>query len=228
MIIGLLVVAGMLIWVVPQFMDMLKESGQEVPAITQFVIDASNWLQENTLMAFLALVVGFALLASFSKTSTGKPIFDRFMMSLPIFGMIVIKGNLSSFTRTLATMLTAGVSLVDALNICISTVDNIIISEDISKVRKAVVEGKTLTEPISKIGYFPEMVTQMINVGEKTGAIDEMLSKVADVFEDEVNVLIQGMTKLVEPLILVVLGIIVGGILIAMYLPIFMQAGGVD
>ena len=147
-------------------------------------------------------------------------------MNIPIFGGIIIKGNLASLTRTLSTMLSAGVALVDALNICIDTIDNKIIAQDVVVVRKAVIEGKTLTEPLSKIEYFPDMVAQMIKVGEQTGNLDQMLLKIADVFEEQVNVLVNNMTKLIEPIIIVVLGGIVAVIMIAMYLPIFMQAGG--
>jgi type IV pilus assembly protein PilC len=142
-----------------------------------------------------------------------------------IFGKIIIKGNLSSFSSTLATLLGAGVSLIDALDICIETLDNGVIARDLKEVKRKVVEGKTLTEPLSKIEYFPELVTQMIRVGEQTGQIDDMLARVAEVFEEEVDTLVAGMTKLIEPIIIVVLGGIIATILVAMYLPMFMSAG---
>ena len=125
-------------------------------------------------------------------------------------------------------MLTSGVALVDALDICIDTIDNKVIAKDIGVVRKAVTEGKTLTEPLLRIKYFPEMVAQMIRVGEQTGNLDNMLDKISSVFEEQVNMLVQNMTKMIEPVVIVVLGGIVAVIMVAMYLPIFMSAGGVN
>ena len=150
---------------------------------------------------------------------------DNFSMRMPLFGKIIIKGNLSGFSNTLSTLLSAGVSLIDALDICIETLDNTVIANDITEVKKKVIEGKTITEPLSKIEYFPELVTQMIRVGEQTGQIDQMLARVAEVFEDEVDQLIGSMTKMIEPIIIVVLGGIIAAILVAMYLPMFMSAG---
>ena len=162
---------------------------------------------------------------SYIKTPIGKIAWDNFSMRVPLFGKIIIKGNLSSFASTLSTLLGAGVSLIDALDICIETINNGVIAKDLKEVKRKVIEGKTLTEPLSKIEYFPELVTQMIRVGEQTGQIDQMLARVAEVFEDEVDSLVVGMTKLIEPLIIVVLGGIIATILVAMYLPMFMSAG---
>jgi type IV pilus assembly protein PilC len=223
--VGVGVVWAMLVFVVPQFVSMLDDTGQDIPDITQFVIDSSGFIGEHSLTALpIAVVIGF-LLSAYIKTPTGKIVFDSIMMKLPLFGGIIIKGNLASFTRTLSTMLSAGVSLIDSLDICIETVDNTVIVKDLKLVRKKVVEGKTLTEPLSKITYFPEMVVQMVRVGESTGNVDEMLEKIANVFESEVSELVESMTKLIEPLIIVVLGGIIAVILIAMYLPMFMAAG---
>lgn len=220
------VIWGLMVFVVPQFVGMLTETGQEIPAITKAVIDTSDFLQEYTLTALPALIVVFIIFKSWVKTASGKYLFDRTMMRLPLFGGILIKGNLGNFARTLSTVLSSGISLIDSLEICIDTIDNGVIAKDIGIVKKKVIEGKTLTEPLTKIDYFPEMVSQMIRVGEQTGNVDQMLEKVADVFEDEVNELIGNMTKLIEPLIIVVLGGIIAAILVAMYLPMFMSAGG--
>ncbi len=223
--IGLLVVWGLLTYVVPQFTSMLTDTGQALPWITQFVIDVSDFFGEYSGKMILA-AIGFGLFMSyFVKTPQGKVVMDNFSMKMPGFGQVIIKGSLAQFSRTLATLLGSGVSLIDALEICIETIDNSVISGDIASVRKKVVEGKTLTEPLSKIDYFPEMVAQMIKVGESTGSIDQMLSKISDVFEDEVNEAITGATKMLEPLVLVVLGGIIGGVMIAIYLPMFMSAG---
>ena len=224
-IIGVVIIYGMLYFVVPQFENMLADSGKALPDVTQLLIDISKFLELNTIY----LVPGFIALLVFIKysisTPTGKPIFDAISLKMPIFGSIILKANLSSFSRTLSTLITSGISLVDALEICIDTLDNVIIANDLKLVRKAVIEGKTLTEPLQKIDYFPPMIAQMIKVGEQSGQIDNMLLKVADIFEEEVNHLIENMTKLIEPFILVVLGGFVAFILIAMYMPMFTAAG---
>jgi len=226
--IGAGVIWGMMVFVVPQFVGMLEDTGQDPPAITQFVIDASDFLGAYSVKMLGIFFVLGVFLKSFIGTPSGKITFDKLMMKMPIFGLIIIKGNLSTFSRTLATMLGAGVSLIDSLDICVETIDNGVIAEDVKVIKKEVVQGKTLTEPLMQIDYFPDMVSQMIKVGEQTGQIDQMLEKVADVFEDEVNTLVGGMTKLIEPIIIVVLGSIIAGILVAMYLPMFMSAGGAD
>lgn len=224
-IVGVAVVWGMMVFVVPKFTEMLRDGGQEVPAVTQFVIDVSNFLQTFGIHLVVGIVVGLFAFLRFIKTPSGKYIFDRYTMQMPIFGGIIVKGNLSSFARTLATMLGAGISLIDSLEICTDTIDNTVIAKDIKLVRDKVVEGKTMTDPLQRIRYFPNMVAQMIKVGESTGNMDIMLVKVADVFEKEVEDLVGNMTKLIEPIILVGLGGVIGVILIAMYLPIFMQGG---
>lgn len=222
--IGAGVVWGLMTFVVPQFVGMLKESGKEIPAITQFVIDVSGFLEAYSVYIVPAVIALFIMLSSYIKTPLGKTAYDKFTMKLPAFGQVVIKGNLSSFSRTLGTLLSAGVSLIDALEICIETIDNSVIANDIRQVKKSVVEGKTLTEPLTKIPYFPEMVAQMIKVGEQTGSIDEMLGKISDVFEEEVNDAVTAATKLLEPLILVGLGGTIAVILVAIYLPMFIGA----
>ncbi len=224
--VGLAVIWGLMTFVVPQFVDMLKDSGQEPPWITQLVIDTSNFVQEYSLIGIPGLLIGVVLLQNYTKTPTGKIAFDNFMMRLPIFGDIVIKGNLASFCRTMSTLLSSGVSLIDSLEICVETIDNGVVANDLKTVRKAIEQGKTLTEPLAKIDYFPDMVSQMIRVGEQTGRVDSMLEKVAEVFEEEVNNLVMNMTKMIEPFIIVFLGGMVAIVLVAMYLPIFMSAGG--
>lgn len=223
--VGAVVIWGMMVFVVPQFTGMLTETGQEIPWITQFVIDTSNFFGKYTAVMVPAAFVGVASFLSYIKTPVGKVSWDNLSMRFPLFGPIIIKGNLSSFANTLSTLLGAGVSLIDALDICIETIDNGVIARDLSEVKRKVVEGKTITEPLSKIEYFPELVCQMIRVGEQTGQIDQMLARVAEVFEEEVDTLVAGMTKMIEPIIIVVLGGIIATILVAMYLPMFMSAG---
>ena len=205
---------------------MLADTGQETPWVTQVVIDTSEFFQNYTiymLPAFVGLLIAFK---AFVSTPHGKTVFDSFMMKLPIFGGIIIKGNLASFSRTLATMLSSGVSLIDSLEICIDTIDNSIIAKDINFIRSQVIKGKNISEPLNRIDYFPDMVSQMITVGESTGNLDQMLLKVAIVFDEEVDELIGSMTKMIEPMIIVFLGGAVAFVMIAMYLPIFMSAGG--
>jgi type IV pilus assembly protein PilC len=224
--VGIVVIFGLMTFVVPQFVGMLKESNQAIPWVTQVVMDVSAFFQNYTLLLIAGLIAGAMFFLNYIKTKEGKSQWDRFTMKAPLFGMLIIKGNLGNFTRTLATMLTAGVPIIDSLEICIDTLDNTQIAKDLAKVRLAVIEGKSITEPLSRIAYFPPLVTQMMKVGESTGNLDNMLVKVADVFQDEVEELVGNLTKLIEPIILVVLGGIIGFVLIAMYLPIFMSAGG--
>jgi type IV pilus assembly protein PilC len=225
-LIGAGVVWALITFVVPQFVGMLLETGQKIPAITQFVIDCSDFFGKYSMYGVPAVILIFMGLGSWKKTPVGKRFFDKISMNVPAFGAIVIKGNLSSFSRTLATLLSSGVSLIDALEICVETIDNSIIADDIEEVKKKVIEGKTFTEPLMKIDYFPEMVSQMIKVGEQTGSIDNMLEKISEVFEEEVNQAISAATKMMEPLIIVVLGSIIATILVAIYLPMFMAGGG--
>lgn len=224
-LIGTGVVWALMTFVVPQFVGMLKDTGKELPAITQFVMDVSDFCGEYSIYFVPGFILGLMLFNSWKKTAAGKIIVDRVSMQIPAFGQVVVKGNLASFARTLATLLGSGVALIDALEICIETIDNSVIAKDIKIVKKKVTEGKTLTEPLMKIDYFPEMVTQMIKVGEQTGAIDQMLEKISEVFDDEVNMAITAATKMMEPLILVVLGGIIATILVAIYLPMFISAG---
>lgn len=225
-LVGIGVIWGMMVFVVPQFVGMLKDTGQELPWITQFVIDSSDFLGSYSLIMVPAFFVGLILLAGYIRTPTGKIAWDNFAMRIPLFGGVVVKGNLAAFASTLSTLLGAGVSLIDALEVTIDTLDNSVVAKDLTEVRKKVMEGKTLTEPLQQIDYFPELITQMIRVGEQTGQIDQMLQKCAEVFEDEVNELVGSLTKMIEPLIIVVLGGIIAVILVAMYLPMFMSAGG--
>ena len=227
-IVGLVVVWGLMTFVVPQFVGMLKDSGQEIPAVTQFVIDISDFFRDYTMLMIPAAIAVVMIFVNFIRTKDGKLAWDRFLMKAPLFGELVIKANLGSFTRTLSTMLSAGVPIIDALDICIETLDNQQIARDFTTVKKSVVEGKSITEPLQRIKYFPDLVVQMIKVGESTGNLDTMLMKVATVFEEEIEEVVSNLTKLIEPIIIVVLGGMIALVLVAMYLPIFMSAGGED
>ena len=223
-VVGVGVIWAMLVFVVPQFVSIIKDSGKEVPFITQLVIDISDFLKKYLLLTLALGVVGFFLFRSYIRTKDGKKIFDRVMIKIPLVGGLVIKGNLASFTNTLSTMLGSGIALIDSMDVCIDTIDNTVMGNDIEASKKRIVEGATLTDSFKRISYFPDMVTQMLRVGEQTGKIDEMLKRISSIFEDEVTEILEDMTKLVEPIIIVVLGVGVGGIMIAMYLPIFISA----
>lgn len=218
------VVGFLLAFVVPKIAESYTSQGNTLPALTRIVMASSNFLVNNILYILIAFFVGIFLISAFSRAELTKPIWDRFMMQLPLLGNIVIKGNLATFTRTLATLLGAGVPMLDSLDIAIDTLDNAKMSVDCSRIKYAVIEGKSISHPMMRISYFPEMVAQMVKVGEATGKVDEMLIKVADVFEQEVEETVDAATKLIEPALIVVLGGVVTIILLAMYMPIFDQA----
>ena len=225
-VVGVCVIWGLVTFVVPQFADMVKSGGNELPWITQFVMDASEFTGSYSIFIIPAGIIFGVIFKSWRNTPVGKWNCDFVLLKLPLFKEIVIKGNLGSFSRTLSTLLAAGVPLIDALEICIETIENKVIANDIIEVKEKVIKGKTLVEPLSKIDYFPDMIIQMVKIGEKTGALDEMLDKVANIFEDQISKSIASVTSLIEPLILVVLGGCVAFILLAIYLPMFMGAGG--
>ncbi len=228
MSIGSGVVALMLIFVIPKFEEMLSGSHQSLPYMTQLVIDASHFLTRNILY-ILGIGFGFFyLIRRYLKTPEGRGMLDRLVFKLPFFGAMAQKSGIARFSRTLNTLLSSGVNLVDAIDICTATMDNAVLEESVRKIRTEIEAGKTLGAVIGKMNVFPKMAVQMISVGESTGNIDKMLEKVADFYEGEVEILIGGISKLIEPFVLVFLGGAVGGMMIAMYLPIFKLAGGAD
>ena len=227
-VVGIIVIWGMMVFVVPQFVESLNDSNQTVPWITQLVINISDLLRHYFLITLVAVVVCLFFIVSYIKTDMGKLHFDVIMMKLPILGGILNKSNFAAFSRTLSTMLTSGIPINDSLDSCIETVDNKVMVRDLKELKNRVLKGGTLTDSFTRINYFPDMVTQMIRVGEQTGQIDVMLKKVSDVFEEEVKELIGRFTDLIGPIVIVVLGACVGGILVAVYLPIFMSASAVQ
>jgi type IV pilus assembly protein PilC len=225
-LIGIIVVAGMLVGVVPKFEAMLTSSGQELPGPTRVVVDISHFLVNNFPFIAIAVVVGGFVAANYLRSKEGKAFLDRTLFRAPLFGPLMQKSGVARFSRTMNTLLVSGVSLLDAIDICKNTVDNAVLEDAIAGIRSEVEAGKTLGSVVSRIEVFPRMAVQMMAVGESTGALDRMLEKVADFYEMEVETSVAGLTRLIEPLVLVVLGGAVGGILIAMYLPIFQMAGG--
>lgn len=226
--IGAAVVALMLVFVIPKFEEMLKGAGQELPGPTQVVIDASHFLVENIYTLVAASMISGYLIRRYFKSDEGRGVLDRVLFRLPLFGEMIQKAGVARFSRTMQTLLSSGVNLIDAIDICKTTIDNVVLEDAVGKIRSEVEAGKTFGMVVGKLGVFPKMAVQMIVVGESTGNLDKMLEKVADFFETEVDAMVAGMSKLIEPIILVILGGMVGGMMIAMYLPIFKMAGGAE
>ena len=220
--IAVLVIAVIMVFVVPTFSKMFAQMGGTLPLPTRLVIETSNFIAGiGGLLTAGGIVVFVVFLVKFRATEKGARIVDRIFLKLPIFGPLLNKVAVAKFTRTLGTLVSSGVPILDGLEITAKTSGNKIIEDAIMEVRKGVVAGKTLAEPITKAKVFPPMVTHMIAVGESTGALDAMLSKIADFYDDEVDASVNNLTAMMEPLLMVFLGGAVGFIVIAMYLPIF-------
>jgi len=216
------VIAVIMIFVVPTFSKLFSSMGGTLPAPTRLVINMSNFLAGIGGFIVAGALVGIVVvIRQVRRTEKGKKSIDAFLLKLPIFGVILNKVAVAKFTRTLGTLVSSGVPILDGLEITAKTAGNKVIEYAVMEVRKAVAEGKTLEEPLSKAKVFPPMVTHMIAVGESTGALDAMLSKIADFYDDEVDNAVANLTSMMEPLLMVFLGIAVGFIVIAMYLPIF-------
>ncbi|MDD2900155.1 MAG: type II secretion system F family protein [Desulfuromonadaceae bacterium] len=227
MSIAVVVVGVILVFVIPTFAKMFVEFGGELPAPTRFVISLSNFLTKY----IIVLIGGFYAIVwavkKYYATPVGQKNIDRMALKAPIAGPLIRKVAVAKFTRTLGTMVSSGVPIMDGLEIVAKTAGNKIVEEAIYSVRQAISEGKTMAEPLATCGVFPPMVVQMISVGEATGAMDAMLNKIADFYDDEVDDAVGAMTSMMEPLLMVFLGTTVGGLVVAMYLPIFKLAGAV-
>lgn len=220
--IAIVVIAVIMVFVVPTFSTMFAQMGGALPAPTQLVITMSNFLAGTGGLITLILIIGFSVaFTQIRKTEKGKKATDAIFLKLPIFGILLKKVAVAKFTRTLGTLISSGVPILDGLEITAKTAGNKVIEYAVMDVRQAVTEGKTLAEPLMKAKVFPPMVTHMIAVGESTGALDAMLSKIADFYDDEVDNAVSNLTSMMEPMLMVFLGGSVGFIVIAMYLPIF-------
>jgi type IV pilus assembly protein PilC len=223
--IGIMVI--MLVKVIPVFERMFAEFGSELPGPTQAVINVSHFMQAYLPHATVMLIAASFALRRIYRTDKGKLFFDKIFLKLPIFGSLIKKVAVARFSRTLATMLSSGVPILDALEIVARTAGNMVVEREILQTKQSISEGKTIAEPLSKSKVFPGMVVQMIGVGEQTGAMDAMLSKIADFYDDEVDAAVTALTSLLEPIMMVILGGSIGSLLIAMYLPIFKIAEAV-
>lgn len=226
--IGAGVVSLMLVFVIPKFEDMLKGAGQELPGPTKMLISLSHAMVDNAVVIVGTLIVLYFLGIRYFRSPEGKAVLEQVLFRTPLFGNLMQKAGIARFSRTMHTLLASGVNLVDAVDICRSTIDNAVLEEAVGKIRAKIESGQALGTVIEETRVFPQMAVQMIKVGESTGSLDKMLEKVADYFEAEVEATVSGLTKLIEPFILVFLGGIVGGMMITMYLPIFKLAGGVE
>ncbi len=222
--IAVIVVAVILIYVIPVFAGLFKDAGAKLPTLTVMVMSASDFAQSYFHWIILGLVLAIIGIKRFRKTARGRDITDRLLLRSPVFGMLIRKVAVARFTRTLGTMLSSGVPILEGLDIVAATSGNTVIENAIRKARNAIAEGRPVAEPLYETNVFPVMVTQMIAVGEATGALDTMLGKIADFYDEEVNVAVESLTSLLEPMLIVFLGVTVGFLLIAMYLPIFQIA----
>ena len=222
MSIACLVVIFLMVKVIPTFKDVFTSFGAKLPWATQIVVDTSDFLASKKSFLLLAGVIAVGVAISmYRKTRTGAYNWDLMLLKLPVFGVLVRKSAVAKFARTLGTLIKSGVPILDALETVAKTAGNLVVEKAVNQARDSVREGKTLTQPLRESGVFPPMVTQMINVGEETGALDAMLGKVADFYEAEVDAAVEGLTTIIEPILILFLGITIGFIVVAMFMPMF-------
>jgi len=222
--IAVIVIAVIMIFVIPVFQDMFSSFGKALPVPTQVVVAMSDFVKGNIHYMIGGLIVFVWAFRRYRRTVSGKRNIDSILLKLPIFGELIKKVAVARFTRTLGTMVSSGVPILDALEITAKTAGNVIVEEVIFDARSSIAEGQTIADPLSETDIFPGMVTQMISVGESTGALDAMLEKIADFYDDEVDATVSAMTSMLEPLLMLFLGGSIGGLVVAMYLPIFQMA----
>jgi len=225
LVIAVLVVGVILIFVIPVFEKMFSDFGGALPGPTQLVVGMSRFVKGNIHYMIGALVVFIFGFKRFYSTDKGRVLVDDYMLKLPVFGPLLRKVAVAKFTRTMGTMISSGVPILEALNIVAKTAGNKTVEAAIYKVRSAITEGRTMADPLSESGVFPSMVCQMVAVGESTGALDAMLEKIADFYDDEVDAAVANLTAMIEPFMMVFLGVTIGGLVVSMYLPIFKMAG---
>jgi len=219
--IACLVVGLLLKFVVPVFANMFSSMGVELPLSTSIVIGMSRFVGRFWWIILLFVILVVVVIRQIRRNPRGRYTLDKFMLSWPVLGPVLRKIAVARFTRTLGTLITSGVPILEGLAITARTSGNAVLEDALMKVRKAVEEGRTIVDPLKESGVFPNMVTQMIGVGEATGAMDTMLQKIADFYEDEVDVATKNLLTLLEPLMIGFLGVVVGGIVISLYMPLF-------
>jgi len=219
--VAFVVVAFLMVFVIPTFASMFERGGAELPGPTAIVMHISNFFRNQWYFIFGGPVLFFFLFKRVYATERGNIEIDRLSLKLPVFGMLIKKVATAKFSRTLGTLISSGVPLIEAMDICARTAGNKIIEIAILNTIEAIKEGETIAAPLARENVFPQMVIQMIDVGESAGALDAMLTKIADFYDEEVDVAVEGLTALLEPMLMVFLGCVVGFIVVAMYLPIF-------
>jgi len=225
LLIAIVVLAVILVFVIPVFQEMFADFGGELPVPTQIVVAMSEMVKSKIIYILVAIFLFVFAFKKFYKTEKGHDIVDDLLLKLPVFGQLLRKVAVSKFTRTMGTMLASGVAILEALDIVAKTAGNRSVEKAIYSVRSGIAEGRTMADPLQESGVFPPMVCQMIGVGESTGALDAMLEKIADFYDEEVDQAVDNLTSLIEPFMLVFLGVTIGGLVVAMYLPIFKMAG---
>jgi len=224
LVVAVAVVALLLVYVIPVFKKLFENMGGQLPGPTQFLINVSEFTQSYFLFMIGFLAVFVYLFRRYYRTEKGRRTVDALVLKAPVFGPLIKKVAVAKFTRTLSTMLGAGVPILEGLSIVSKTAGNVIVESAIMKTRQSISEGRTIAEPLAETDVFPPMVVQMIAVGEATGALDAMLAKIADFYDDEVDIAVGALTTMLEPFMMVFLGVVVGGMIICMYLPIFKMA----
>ena len=228
LVIAVVVLAVILVFVIPVFEEMFADFGGELPLPTQIVVAMSDMVKSKIVYIIIGLFLFIIAFKKFYGTEKGREVVDNLLLKIPIFGDLLRKVAVAKFTRTMGTMLSSGVAILEALDIVAKTAGNKTVEKAIYSVRKGIAEGRTMADPLAQSGVFPSMVCQMISVGESTGALDAMLEKIADFYDEEVDQAVENLTALIEPFMLVFLGVTIGGLVIAMYLPIFKMAGAIS
>lgn len=224
LVIAALVVGVILVFVIPVFQKMFADFGGALPVPTQIVVGISNFVKGNIHYIIGAVVLFVFAFKRFYSTEKGRVLVDDIMLKLPVFGPLLRKVAVAKFTRTMSTMISSGVPILEALDIVAKTAGNKTVEAAIYKVQSAITEGRTMADPMSESGVFPSMVCQMVAVGESTGALDAMLGKIADFYDDEVDAAVGNLTAMIEPFMMAFLGVTIGGLVVSMYLPIFKMA----
>ena len=226
-IVAIAVVGVILTFVIPTFEEMFAGFGGELPGVTQFVINLSDAVTANILWIILGIILAAVAFTLFYRWEQGRRIVDQVILFIPIFGPLLRKVAVARFSRMLSTMLSSGVPILYSMDVVSKTAGNKTVEEGVKQARQSISEGQTIHEPLDETGVFPPMVIHMISIGETTGNLDTMLAKIADFYEDEVDVAVDSLTSLIEPIMITFLGVIVGGLVVSMYLPIFTMAGEV-
>ena len=225
--VAVIVVGILMIFVIPVFETMFKSAGQNLPLPTLIVLTISKIIKKYIAIFIPAMILLFFLLKKYYQTQNGRAVLDGLLLKLPVFGPLFKKIAVARFSRTLGTLVSSGVPILDGLAIVSRTAGNRTVEIAILNARNSIREGETIADPLGRSGIFPPMVIQMISVGESTGALDSMLSKIADFYEEEVDIAVANLTSLLEPFLMIFLGVVIGGVVISMYLPIFQMASAV-